>query len=88
MMVDVKKVYDTFIAKGVDFFTGVPDSLLQSICAYITDYTPKEKNIIAANEGAAVGIAAGYYLASNKILHALCDQKKLLEQMTKHVSGI
>ena len=29
-----------------------------------------------------------YYLASNKILHALCDQKKLLEQMTKHVSGI
>ena len=67
MMVDVKKVYDTFIAKGVDFLTGVPDSLLQSICAYITDYTPKEKNIIAANEGAAVGIAAGYYLASNKI---------------------
>ena len=67
MMVDVKKVYDTFIAKGVDFFTGVPDSLLQSICAYITDYTPKEKNIIAANEGAAVGIAARYYLASNKI---------------------
>lgn len=67
MMVDVKKVYDTFIAKGVDFFTGVPDSLLQSICAYITDYTPKERNIIAANEGAAVGIAAGYYLASNKI---------------------
>ena len=67
MMVDVKKVYDTFIAKGVDFFTGVPDSLLQSICAYITDYTPKEKNIIAANEGAAVGIAAGHYLASNKI---------------------
>ena len=67
MMVDVKKVYDTFIAKGVDFFTGVPESVLQSICAYITDYTPKEKNIIAANEGAAVGIAAGYYLASNKI---------------------
>ena len=27
-----------------------------------------------------------YYLASNKILYALCDQKKLLEQMTKHVA--
>lgn len=66
-MVDVKKVYDTFIAEGVDFFTGVPDSLLQSICAYITDYTPTEKNLIVANEGAAVGIAAGYYLASGKI---------------------
>ena len=29
-----------------------------------------------------------YYLASNKILYALCDQKKLLEQMTKHVAGV
>ena len=67
MMVDVKKVYDAFIAQGVDFFTGVPDSLLQSICAYITDFTPKEKNLIAANEGAAVGVAAGYYLATGKI---------------------
>ena len=67
MMVDVKKVYDAFIAQGVDFFTGVPDSLLQSICAYITDFTPEEKNLIAANEGAAVGVAAGYYLATGKI---------------------
>ena len=52
-MVSVDKIYSTFLSNGVDFFTGVPDSLLKNICAYITDNTPVEKNIIAANEGAA-----------------------------------
>lgn len=66
-MVNVDKVYSTFIADDVDFFTGVPDSLLKNICAYITDNAPKEKNIIAANEGAAVGIAAGYHMATGKL---------------------
>lgn len=54
-------------AHGVDFFAGVPDSLLKNICAYITDNLPKEQNIIAANEGGAMGIAAGYHLATGKI---------------------
>lgn len=66
-MVNVDKVYSAFIADDVDFFTGVPDSLLKNICAYITDNAPKEKNIIAANEGAAVGIAAGYHMATGKL---------------------
>lgn len=39
-------------------FSQVPDSLLKNICAYITDHTSREKHIIAANEGAAVGIAS------------------------------
>lgn len=51
----------------IDFFTGVPDSLLKNICAYITDHLSFDHNIIAANEGAAVGLATGYYLATNKI---------------------
>ena len=66
-MVSVDKIYSTFLSNGVDFFTGVPDSLLKNICAYITDNTPAEKNIIAANEGAALGIAAGYHMASGKL---------------------
>ena len=51
---------------GVDCFAGVPDSLLKNICAYITDHCDVQHNIIAANEGAAVGIAAGHYLATGK----------------------
>ena len=49
--------------QGVDFFTGVPDSLLKSFCAYITD-SCGVSHVIAANEGGAVGLAAGHYLAT------------------------
>ncbi len=51
---------------GIDCFAGVPDSLLKNICAYITDHTDANHNIIAANEGAAIGLAAGHYLATGK----------------------
>ena len=52
--------------RGIDCFAGVPDSLLKNICAYITDHFDASHNIIAANEGAAVGIAAGHYLATGQ----------------------
>lgn len=65
-MIDVKEAYDAFTASGISLFTGVPDSLLKSICAYITDIAPANRHIIAANEGNAVGIAAGHYLATGE----------------------
>lgn len=52
--------------EGIDCFAGVPDSLLKNICAYITDHFDAAHNIIAANEGAAVGLAAGHYLATGQ----------------------
>ena len=58
---------DALNSCGIDFYAGVPDSLLKQICAYITDTLPPEQNIIAANEGGAMGIAAGYHLATGKI---------------------
>ena len=51
---------------GIDCFAGVPDSLLKNICAYITDNFDAGHNIIASNEGAAVGFAAGHYLATGR----------------------
>ena len=56
-------------ANGIDCFAGVPDSLLKNMCAYITDHCDDAHNIIAANEGAAVGLAAGHYLATG---HPAC----------------
>ena len=58
---------DTLQKHGIDFYAGVPDSLLKNICAYISDHLDSRHNIIAANEGGAVGIAAGYHLATSKI---------------------
>ena len=58
---------NTLKEHGIDFYAGVPDSLLKNICAYITDNLPAEQNIIAANEGGAMGVAAGYHLATGKV---------------------
>ncbi len=58
---------DTLQKNDIDFFAGVPDSLLKNICAYISDHLDSRHNIISANEGGAVGIAAGYHLATSKI---------------------
>ena len=52
---------------GVEFFTGVPDSLLKEFCLCIDDSIVGDKHIIAANEGNAVALAAGYYLAQKSI---------------------
>lgn len=51
---------------GIAFFAGVPDSLLQSLCAYIDDTQPKSQHTITANEGGALAMAAGYYLGTGK----------------------
>ena len=65
-MMPCKLFYDNLIKNGIDFFTGVPDSLLKDFCAYVTDNAPEEKNIIAANEGNAIALAAGHHLATKK----------------------
>lgn len=64
-MIDTGHFVDCLMASGVDFFTGVPDSLLKSFCAYVTDNCGSS-HVIAANEGGAVGLAAGHYLATGK----------------------
>lgn len=66
-MVSPEFFVNTLKEHQIDFYAGVPDSLLKNICAYITDNLPKEQNIIAANEGGAMGIAVGYHLATGKV---------------------
>ena len=66
-MISPEYFYGKLTDMGVGFFTGVPDSLLKHLCAYLKDNVPDDRNIIAANEGCAVGLAAGYHLATNKV---------------------
>ena len=52
---------------GAEFFTGVPDSLLSSFTDFIMNkHGISRYHVVAANEGAAVGLAAGHYLATGK----------------------
>ena len=65
-MIDTKEFYDYLIEKNMDFFTGVPDSLLANFCACVKLNSPADRAIITANEGNAVGIACGYHIATGK----------------------
>lgn len=56
---------------GVDFYTGVPDSLLAPLCNAIFEaHGTKGCHVVAANEGGAVALAAGHYVATGQ--PALC----------------
>ncbi len=51
-----------------EFFTGVPDSQLKPLCNYLMNtYGISDRHVIAANEGNAVALAAGYHLATGKV---------------------
>ena len=54
---------------GADFYTGVPDSQLKALCNFLmnTYGIDAKHHVIAANEGNATALAAGYYLATGKI---------------------
>ncbi len=65
-MLNQERVFQTLKENGITFFTGVPDSYLNGFCDFILKKSG-ERNIIAANEGNAVGIAAGHYMATREI---------------------
>jgi phosphonopyruvate decarboxylase len=63
-MIQPKSFVECLAAEGMKFFTGVPDSLLKDFCAYVDENSPIGMHIIAANEGNAVAMAAGYHMAT------------------------
>lgn len=65
-MIDPKHFVDSLAKQGVDYYAGVPDSLLKEFCAYVDDHGAAGKHTIAANEGNAVGMATGYYMATGQ----------------------
>lgn len=65
-MLDQKSVFEELANQGITFYTGVPDSYLNGFCNFALNHFP-DRNIIAANEGNAIAIAAGHYFASAEI---------------------
>ncbi|MCF2909717.1 phosphonopyruvate decarboxylase [Pseudoalteromonas sp. DL2-H2.2] len=66
-MISICSFHHLLAKHDVDFFTGVPDSLLSTFSQYLESVPGKHKHIIAANEGNAVGLAIGHHLATSKI---------------------
>ena len=51
---------------GINTITGVPDSTLKQFCDGLQNYHGNLKHYVPVNEGAAVGLAIGSYLADGK----------------------
>lgn len=66
-MIDLQNVYQNLKQNGVDFISGVPDTLLNDFCLGLDTSWDKNRHILAANEGNAIALAAGYHLATNTV---------------------
>ncbi len=65
-MIDVKNLIFKFEQNKINYFCGVPDSLLSPFTNYLEKFR-KKKHLICANEGGAVSVAIGNYLSTKKI---------------------
>lgn len=64
---DVKFFLKGIQRLGVNRYYGVPDSRLGPFCDLLfSEYGVGKEHIVTANEGGAVGLAAGHYLATGK----------------------
>lgn len=66
-MIEQKTLFAALQKMGLNFFTGVPDSLLNDFCLHLVNNVPDYQHVMAANEGNAIGIATGYHLATGEI---------------------
>ncbi len=66
-MINPVNYINSLQALEVDFFAGVPDSLLKEFCACVSEKYDRDAHIITANEGAAIGLGIGYYLGTGKV---------------------
>lgn len=66
-MITPKAMHEALDANDVGLLVGVPDSLLASFCAWVEDHSELGRHLITANEGNALAVAAGHYLATGKL---------------------
>ena len=65
-MIFVNNFLKSLKKNKIRFFTGVPDSILKNFSSHLQNL-PKKNHLIATNEGSAVSIGIGYYLATKKM---------------------
>ena len=66
-MIDLQNVYQNLKQNGVEFISGVPDTLLNDFCLGLDTSWDKNRHVLAANEGNAIALAAGYHLGTNTV---------------------
>ena len=61
-MIFAEELIKSIFKKKINFFTGVPDSILKPL-SEILQKKNKKSHIIATNEGSAISLGIGYYLS-------------------------
>jgi len=64
-MIETQYLLNFLKKEKIDFFSGVPDSILKSTSSFLEKN--KLNHHVTANEGSAVSMAIGYHLATKKL---------------------
>ena len=65
-MVFVENLLQTLKKNKISFFSGVPDSVLKHLSTILSKYNSKNHKL-AVNEGSAVAMGIGHYLATKQV---------------------
>jgi len=65
-MIEIKSFFNFLKTNKINFFSGVPDSVLKETKSFFEKMSDK-KHIIASNEGTATSICIGHHLATGNI---------------------
>ena len=66
-MIDAEQFIKNLKKLDINFFSGVPDSLMSEFSKSLHFDFKDENHIISTNEGSALGICMGYNLATGKV---------------------
>ena len=66
VVIKVETLIKNISSLGINTFAGVPDSTLKELCNYLNSDNSDIIHYTLPNEGSAVGIATGVYLATGK----------------------
>jgi phosphonopyruvate decarboxylase len=65
-MIFVENLINTLKKNNINFFTGVPDSILKHLSSHLEIFR-KNKHIIATSEGSATSLGIGYHLSTKQV---------------------
>jgi phosphonopyruvate decarboxylase len=66
-MIDPKHYMEMLLELGLEFYAGVPDSVLEEFCACVNETVGGNSHVISANEGGAIGLAIGHHIGTGKV---------------------
>ena len=85
-MINSLKLLNCLINNNINFFCGVPDSILKFLTQEVVK-NKKVKNITTPNEGSSIALAAGYYLSKKKcILNGAIKTRTKTEIQKKEIN--